>query len=87
MPEPFSIIKLVSGWFTGGYWGKLLSFGCGFLVVGFISYAVYKAYIKKPEPTTAQSAEEIVNHYYQPSPRFGCASVRIYNKYPVNGEK
>ena len=76
MSEGFSLTKMVAGWTTGGYWGKLISFGLGFLVVGFLSYAVFKAYVKKPEPTTSQSAEIIRNHYYQP--RFGCATVRVY---------
>lgn len=87
MSEPFSITKLVSGWATGDYWGKLISFGLGFLVVGFISYAVYKAYIKKPEPTTDMDAEEIINHYNQPKSTFGCATSRTYITYPTNRTK
>ena len=78
----FSVTKLFSGLLTGDYWGKLIAFGMGFLLVGFLSYAVYKAYVKPIIPESHQDAEVIIN----PSPRstFGCASTRVYDKYPVN---
>ena len=78
MSEPFDIGKMVAGWATGGYWGKLISFGLGFIVLGFVGFAVYKAYIKIPEPTTSQSAERIINYNNAPRITFGCASWRTY---------
>ena len=78
MSEPFDIGKMVAGWATGGYWGKLISFGLGFVVLGFVGFAIYKAYIKIPEPTTNQRAETIINRYITPTPHFGCATVKIY---------
>lgn len=86
-PEPFNIIKMLSGPFTGVYWAKILSIGFGLIIAAFVSFAVYKAYFKKPEPTTEQRAEKIINHYYQPKSTFGCASVRAYLKTPVNAVK
>ena len=80
----FSVTKLFSGFLTGDYWGKLIAFGLGFIVLGFISFAVYKAYIKKPEPTTNQKAEEIINYNNQPRVSFGCASWRTYVEHPTN---
>lgn len=73
----FSITKLFAGLFTGDYWGKLIAFGLGFIVVGFLSFAVYKAFVKKPEPTTTQKAEMIVNYNNQPRISFGCASWKV----------
>jgi len=80
----FSVTKLFSGLFTGDYWGKLIAFGLGFIVLGFISFAVYKAYIKKPDPTTTQSAEKIINYNNQPRITFGCASWKTYVSRPIN---
>lgn len=80
----FSVTKLFSGIFTGDYWGKLIAFGLGFIVLGFIGFAVYKAYVKKPEPTTNQRAETIVNYNHAPRITFGCASWKTYVDYPVN---
>ena len=80
----FSVTKLFTGLFTGDYWGKLIAFGLGFIVVGFLGFAVYKAYIKKPDPTTNQSAEEIVNYYNTPKSTFGCSTTRTYVQHPIN---
>lgn len=83
----FSVTKLFSGLLTGDYWGKLIAFGLGFIVLGFIGFAVYKAYIKKPEPTTSQSAEKIYNRYYEPKSTWGCATIKVYEKYPINATR
>jgi len=78
MAEPFSLTKLVSGPFTGVYWAKVASMIFGICTLLFVGFAVYKAYIKKPEATTNQRAEQIVNYYYQPKSTFGCASTRAW---------
>ena len=84
---PFSITNMVAGWASGDYWGKLVSFGLGFIVLGFVGFAVYKAYIKKPEPSTEQNAKKIVNYWYQPHSTFGCASTRAWEyEHPSNRE-
>lgn len=79
----FSITKLFAGLFTGDYWGKLIAFGLGFIVLGFLGFAVYRAYIK-PLPTTSQKAEAIVNYNHQPRVTFGCASWRTYVDRSIN---
>ena len=81
---PFSLTKMVAGWASGDYWGKLISFGLGFIVLGFVGFAVWKAYVKKPEPSTNQRAETIVNYNHQPRISFGCSSWRTYVEHPVN---
>lgn len=52
--EKFDIMKLLKSPFTGLYWTKTLMLGLGLLVLSFLGYAVYKAYIKKPPPTQTQ---------------------------------
>jgi hypothetical protein len=78
MSEPFNLVKLISGPFTGVYWAKILSIGFGLVLATFVGFGVWKAYFKKPEPTTSQRAEQIVNYYYQPKSTFGCASTRAW---------
>lgn len=81
----FSIKKLAKSPFTGLYWVKTIMMGLGLAFLIFVGYGVYKAYIK-PEPTTTQHAEEIINktdnHYNQPKAYLGCASVpvRLYRQ-------
>lgn len=55
--ESFDIKKMVASPFTGLYWVKTVMFSLGAVVLFFISFAVYKAYIKKPEPSQAIHAE------------------------------
>jgi len=83
----FSVTKLFTGLFTGDYWGKLIAFGLGFIVLGFISFAVYKAYIRKPDATTQQKADTINNYYHTPKSTFGCATVKVYENYPINATR
>jgi hypothetical protein len=79
MSEPFDIKKLLSAPFTGLYWVKVVAIGCGIFVVVFVGYGLWKAYIKKPLPTTDQHADTIVNHYYEPKTgMFGCISMKAY---------
>ena len=49
--EKISIVKAVTSPFTGLYWVKTLMYIFGAAVLFFVSFAIYKAYIKKPEPT------------------------------------
>ena len=77
MSEPFSLIKMLSGPFQGVYWAKVVmyGFGLGFLV--FVSIGVWRGYFKKPADTTSQSADSMVNNYYQPKAgMFGCATIK-----------
>ena len=88
MIETFSLVKMVSGWFTGKHWGKTLSFGMSMAFLVFVGFGVYRGYFKKPEPTqtTEQTAEKINNYYSNPKSTFGCSSTRYYHKKrPVNG--
>lgn len=87
MPELFDIKKLLTSPFTGMYWVKCTMMGLGIGMLIFIGYGLYKAYVKTPDPTTTQSAGNIENHYHNPRVTFGCASTRVYQKYPVNGVK
>jgi len=57
MAEEIDLRKLVISPFTGLYWIKTLMYIFGFTVILFIGYAVYKAYIKKPEPSQAVHAD------------------------------
>ena len=73
--EKFSLVKMVSSPFTGLFWVKSIMYGLGIGCLAFIGYGVYKAYFKKPEPTTTQNqnAEKIENVSYQtPRVMFGC---------------
>ena len=72
MPEAFDVKKLVTSPFTGLYWVKSVMYGLGIGMLIFVAYGLYKAYIKRPEPTTEQKADVIYNRYYQPRQTFGC---------------
>lgn len=58
MSEAFDIKKLLKSPLTGLYWTKTIMFGLGITVLLFVGYAVYKAYVKKPESTQTIRAEE-----------------------------
>lgn len=50
------------------------------LAVAGIGYAIYKAYVKRPDPTTTQNAKAIANYNYHLEPRqmfFGCANFKL----------
>jgi hypothetical protein len=85
MAEPFSIIKFFSGMLSGTHWAKTVSFGLSAAFLIFVGIGVWRGYFKKPLPTTEQRAESINNYHYNPQPRFGCATVKVYEKHPVNG--
>jgi len=89
MAEPFDIKKLVLSPLTGLYWVKAWMLGLGIFTILFVGYGLYKAYIKKPLPSTTQSADKIINHYYEPKSTFGCISIRAYQEKmgSVNGVK
>lgn len=79
MAESFDWKKLLSSPFTGLYWVKVVALGCGIFTLVFVGYGLYKAFIKKPLPTTDQDAQTIVNHNYDVKPgMFGCMSMRVY---------
>ena len=82
--EGFNLIKMLSSPFTGLYCVKFTMVGLGIGMLCFIGFGMYKAYIKKPDATTSQRAESIVNHYHNPRSTFGCATTRTYVDYPVN---
>jgi len=85
MSEQFSLTKLLSSPFTGLYWVKCTMVGLGIGMLCFIGFGMWKAYIKKPDATTSQRAESIVNHYHNPRlTGFGCATVKVYETYPSN---
>ena len=84
MAEPFSLAKMLGGLFTGVHWAKTISFGMSAALIVFLGIGVWRGYFKKPLPTTDQRAETIYNDYYQPQPRFGCATIKVYEKYPAN---
>lgn len=51
-----------------------------------LAWSIYAGIIRpttKPNPTTTQRAENITNFTYNNTPRssFGCATVKIYEKY------
>ena len=87
MAEKFNIVKLLSSPFTGMYWVKSTMIGLGVFMIAFTGFGLYKAYIKKPDPTTEQKAEKIINYNSSPKSTFGCSSTRYYRKHPVNGVK
>ena len=80
MSEPFNLIKMLSGPFTGVFWAKVTMYllASGFII--FIGIGVWRGYFKKAEPTTDQDAQLIENHYNQPRSTFGCAFSRTYIK-------
>lgn len=51
MSEEFDIKKLLMSPFSGIYWTKTVMFILGACVIFVVGYAVYKAYIKKPDST------------------------------------
>jgi hypothetical protein len=79
MSEAFDIKKLLLSPMTGLYWVKCSMIGLGIGMLLFVGYGLWKAYIKKPDPTTAQRAETINNYYHQPKSTFGCATVKTYD--------
>lgn len=86
MSEPFDIKKLLTSPFTGLFWVKCTMIGLGICMIAFTGYGMWKAFIKKPEATTEQRAEKIINYYHQPKSTFGCASVRV-SQYLTNRTK
>lgn len=82
--EPVSLTKFFSGMLTGTHWAKTISFGLSAAFLIFVSIGVWRGYFKKPLPTTDQRAENIYNYHYEPTPHFGCATVKIYEKFPTN---
>jgi len=54
MEEKFDLKKLLTSPFTGLYWTKVVMIGLGLIVLLFVGYAVYKAYVKKAEPSQRQ---------------------------------
>lgn len=78
--DQFDIKKLLTSPFTGLYWTKSLMIGLGIFCIVFVGYGLYKAYIKKPLPSTDQKAEVINNYNNQPHATFGCAMTRDYKK-------
>jgi len=87
MSDPFSWAKMLTAPFTGLYWVKCLMIGLGIGAIVFIGFGVYRGYFKKADPTTDQDAETIINHYNQPRSTFGCATTKIYWRYPANAMK
>jgi len=85
--EGFNLSKLLSSPFTGLYWVKCTVFGLGIGMILFVAVGMWKAYFRRPDPTTTQRAETIENHYNTPKATFGCASTKTYIKYPVNALK
>lgn len=69
---------------TGTHWAKTVSFGMSAALIVFLGIGVWRGYFKKPLPTTEQRADNIYNYEYAAKPRFGCATVKIYEKYPAN---
>lgn len=53
---------------------SVYTIGLAIAAVVFIGYGLYRGYVKKPEPTTTQKADKIVNYNYSYEPRqtFGC---------------
>lgn len=47
--EKFDIKKMVSAPLTGIFWAKVVMFSLGAVLLFLLGYAVYKAYIKKPQ--------------------------------------
>lgn len=84
MAEPFSLAKMLGGLLTGTHWAKTISFGMSGALIVFLGIGVWRGYFKKPLPTTDQRAESIYNYHYEPTPHFGCATVKLYEKYPSN---
>lgn len=82
MSEKFDIKKLLSSPMSGLYWVKCFMIGSGIFILLTVGYAIYKAFIKKPLPSTTQQAEQITNHYYtlEPKQTFGCISMRVFRE-------
>ena len=55
--EKIDIKKAVTSPFTGLYWIKTLMYGLGLLALLLVGYAIYKAYVKKPDPAQTIHAE------------------------------
>lgn len=78
MADQFDIKKLVTSPFTGVYWVKVVMFGLGIGCLAFIGYGVYKAYFKKPLPTTTQQGQrDNFNYVLEPRSYFGCQNFRL----------
>lgn len=79
MSEPITAGKFLSGIVQPKTGLKALAFLPWILLFVFLGYTIWRAY-KKPEPTTTQNAERIINYTYTLEPRqgfFGCANYRI----------
>ena len=55
--EGFDLKKLLSSPFSSLYWTKTVMFSLGAFVIFFVGFAVYKAYMKKPDSTQTIRAE------------------------------
>lgn len=69
MSEQFDLKKMLKSPVTPVFWSKVVMFGMGAALLFFIGYAVYRQYIKKPEPTTtnsvkAESGSTVIQNYY-----------------------
>ena len=60
-----SIVKWVAGLLGG-------------LAIAWTIYAGIIRPVTKPNPSTKQEAQEMTNNTYNVTPRFGCATVKIY---------
>lgn len=58
MEDPITFKKAVTSLATGKFWVKVVMFSLGASVLFFVGFAVYKAYIKKPDATTFVKAEK-----------------------------
>jgi hypothetical protein len=52
----------------------------GGLLVAWVAYVGIVRPHTKPNPTTTNQAEMMVNYTFNVQPRFGCAGVRVYEK-------
>jgi len=69
--------------------GKWVGGVLGGLALAWIFYAGLIRPTTKPNPSTSQKADNITNYVYNTTPKstFGCATVKVYEKYPVNATK
>lgn len=60
-------------------WKKWIMGLIGGLILAGLIWLTIRPHFK-PNPTTAQEAQYMTNNTYNITPRFGCATVKIYGK-------